>query len=69
MRVLQRGAPKGTPWQIGKHLAPCYGFMENVLIPSPSVLMATNDSWIDSWLWEEYSQVGYLLTSCIPVEL
>jgi hypothetical protein len=29
-RVLQRGAPKGTPSQIGKHLAPCYGFTENV---------------------------------------
>jgi hypothetical protein len=35
-KVPQRGALKGTPSQIGKHLAPCYGFTENVHIPSPS---------------------------------
>ena len=33
-RVPQRGAPKETPSQIGKNLAPCYGFMENVHTPS-----------------------------------
>ena len=36
MRVPQRGAPKGTPLQIGNHLAPYYGFMENVRILSLS---------------------------------
>ena len=35
-RVPQRGAPKGSLLQIGKHLAPCYGFTENVCMPSPS---------------------------------
>ena len=58
-RVLQRGAPMGTPSRIGTHLVPCYGFMENVHIPSPSVLIATNESWIGSWLWEDHSQVRY----------
>ena len=23
------------------------------------VLIVTDDSWIDSWLWEDYSQVRY----------
>jgi hypothetical protein len=32
----QRGAPKGTPLQIGKSLAPYYGFTENVQSSSPS---------------------------------
>ncbi len=65
-RVPQRGAPKGTPLQIGKYLAPCYGFMENVYIPllSGSKLSLTA-FWIDSWLWEEYCQVRYHLPSCV----
>ena len=29
-RVLQRGAPAGVLWQIGKRLVPYYGFTENV---------------------------------------
>jgi hypothetical protein len=41
-RVPQRGALKGTPLQIGKSLAPYYGFMGNVQISSPSELIATN---------------------------
>jgi hypothetical protein len=35
-RVPRGGAPKGPPSQIGKHLARCYGFTENVHIPSLS---------------------------------
>ena len=31
-KVLQRGAPKGVPPKIGKHLAACYGFTESVHI-------------------------------------
>jgi hypothetical protein len=34
-KVPRRGAPKGTPSQTGKHLGPCYGFTENVRVPSP----------------------------------
>ena len=69
-RVPQRGAPKGVRPKIGKNLAPCYGFTENVHIQSLSRLFPANDSWIDSWLWEEYSQVRYyLLTSIDPIEL
>ena len=34
------------------------------------VRIATNYSWIDSWFWEEYSQVQYyLLTICVLIEL
>ena len=59
-RVLQHGARKVTPSQFGKHLAPCYGFTENVhiLFPFPSSESLTI-SWIDSWLREKYSQVCY----------
>jgi hypothetical protein len=59
-RVRQRGAPKGAPSQVGKHLALCYGFTENVHISSllGSHLSLTT-SRVDSWLWEEYSQVRY----------
>ena len=59
-RVRQRGAPKGEPSQVGKYLDLCYGFMENVYISSLSgshLLLTT--SRVDSWLWEEYSQVCY----------
>ena len=43
-RVPQRGVPKETPLQIGKHLAPCYGFTENVHIPlNVCVLCVTNN--------------------------
>ena len=58
-RVPHRGVPKGTPSPIGNHPGPCYGFTENVHIPSLSDLFATNFSWVDSWLWEEYSQVCF----------
>ena len=59
-RVPQRGAQK-EPLSIGKRLAACYGFMENVPISSPSEsLIPTNDCRIDSWLWENCSQVRYL---------
>jgi hypothetical protein len=35
-----------------------------------SVLITTNDAWIHSWFWEEYSQVRYyFLTSYVPIEL
>ena len=33
------------------------------------VLIATNNSWIDSWLWEEYSQVRYPPPSYVLIEL
>ena len=56
-RVPQLGAPKGAP-SIGKPLAPCYGFTENVHISSPSgFFITTKGSWIDSRLWGDYSQV------------
>ena len=58
-RVPHRGVPKGTPSPIGNHPGPCYGFTENVHISSLSDLFATNFSWVDSWLWEEYSQVCF----------
>ena len=58
-RVPHLGVPKGTPSLIGNHLGPCYGFTENVHISSLSDLFATNSSWVDSWLWEEYSQVCF----------
>ena len=32
-RVLRHGAQKETQSQLGKHLAPYYGFTENVCIP------------------------------------
>ena len=59
MRAPHRGVPKGTPSLIGNHLGPCYGFTENVHISSLSDLFATNSSWVDSWLWEEYSQACF----------
>ena len=67
-RVLRLGAQKGARSRIGGHPAPCYGFTGSVTIPSPSVFTAINDSWIDSWLWEDYPQVRYV-TSPSPVEL
>ena len=33
------------------------------------VLLATNDPWIDSWFWEEYSQVRYPTPCCILTKL
>jgi hypothetical protein len=69
MTAPRHGAPKGTPLPNGKHLVPCYGFMENVHIPSPSDLSATNYSWFDSGLWEEYSQVCYFLLRRGQIEL
>ena len=69
-RVLQHGAPKETPSQIGKHLAPCYGFTENVNFPLMSAsCVSLTISWIDSWLREKYSQVRYPSTSHVPSEL
>jgi hypothetical protein len=32
-------------------------------------LIVTNDSWIDSWLWKEYSQVCHPSPSCALIEL
>jgi hypothetical protein len=68
-RIPQLGVPQGVPSQIGKHLARCYGFTENVHIPSLSQsLIVANDSAIyhNSWLREEYSQVLYfLLIRCV----
>ena len=69
-KVLQHGAPKETPLQFGNHLAPCYGFTENVHIPLMSAsCVSLTISWIDSWLGEKYSQVRYPPSSCVPVEL
>ena len=65
--VLQRGALKGTPSQIGKHLGPCYGFTENVHIPLESLFrVSLTTTWFDSWLWEEYTQVSYPSSRCVP---
>ena len=68
--ALQRGAPKETHSQVGKHLTPCYGFTENVHIslPSRSHLSLTT-SWFDSWLRKEYSQVRYSPSSYTSIEL
>jgi hypothetical protein len=33
------------------------------------VIIATNYTWIYSWLWEEYSQVCYSPLSRVPIEL
>jgi archaellum component FlaC len=56
--VLPDGAPKATRLQFGKQLGPCYGFTENVRILSPIWDLSTAKCCcIDSWIWEEYSQV------------
>ena len=68
--ALQPGAPKGTRSQVGKHLGPCYGFTENVHIPLPSGShLSLTTSWFDSWFGEEYSQVCYPPSSCVPIKL
>ena len=66
-RVPQRGVQKGPPLQIGKHLGPCYGFMENVHTHRCLPLNSTNCSRIDSWRREEYSQVRFpRLSELVP---
>ena len=57
-RALRCGAPKGSPSRIGKNLARYYGFTENVhILFSFGSHFSLTTSLVNSWLWEEYSQV------------
>src|SRR6266404_7190369 len=67
-RVPQRGSPRGTRSPIGIQLALCYGFTESVrvsLTSKPYWLLMT--FWIDSWRWEDYSQVRFYRAGCIHI--
>ena len=69
-KAPRRGAPKGTLSQIGNRLGPCYGSTESVHVPSPSgFYLSLTTHGFGSWLWEEYSQVRYSSSRCVPKEL
>jgi hypothetical protein len=58
MPVPLSGVPMALLPQLGKHLALCSGFTENVFIspPSESSLLLTTPG---SRIWKEYSQVRF----------